>query len=636
MNFSFQTFNIGARVQRRDEPSIKGTVIALLQPAPSLIGSARSPKMHVHIDGEPSLAVIETPVVLWEPLSVAQDQRRVADLLEANNRYLERARAAEAELAALKVQIADPATPKEALAFADEIERGDFLVCVRVEDSVELEPVHAKTLMRLVACLRGQKTEPGMVAITTNGRTRLIPADEPVFLIRGQDVVGGAIVRAWASLASDYGADEKIVQSAREHAAKMDAWPTKKIPDLPPAAQDGGVPADPKRALALLRDTSPAMKARIEAIVADIQARLDVGNSPAVDMVAILRRQAVFSARAFGPHQNHVGVLKHIRKELVEIEADPGDVEEWIDVATLAFDGARRCAGASPVQIAAAFLAKMEKNEARDWPDWRTVPPGEPVEHIRSAEPVAFADTDPEARFIADGITACQACGGSGHIDDAKTLVIPDAVAGRMRGSTAEMAAADRVVTESGRVLKDRDGPLTFVKTGSMGKTEALLDIRPDWHRGYASGRSDALREMIPPGYRMMPADAFVSMKEAGAAVIERYKGSRFSRDLASAIWTAMADAAPDMLPVKLPRVRHQKRGTTYTVLGEAEAQVSAGAFKGDAVDGSGEVFGRHLFEGRKLVVYRSEADGKLWLRFPDEMADGRFVDISGQEGADA
>lgn len=66
----------------------------------------------------------------------------------------------------------------------------------------------------------------------------LIPDDEPVFLIRGQDVVSGDAVRHWAYLAEDVGADPKMVQMARAHAALMDQWPNKKLPDLPGTKQD--------------------------------------------------------------------------------------------------------------------------------------------------------------------------------------------------------------------------------------------------------------------------------------------------------------------------------------------------------------------------------------------------------------
>lgn len=32
------------------------------------------------------------------------------------------------------------------------------------------------------------------------------------------------------------------------------------------------------------------------------------------------------------------------------------------------------------------LVAKQERNEARDWPDWRTVPEGQAIEHIRTGE----------------------------------------------------------------------------------------------------------------------------------------------------------------------------------------------------------------------------------------------------------
>ena len=78
----------------------------------------------------------------------------------------------------------------------------------------------------------GATCDQASVAITTNGTTRLVPHDEPVFLIRGQDAVGGETVRAWACLAEAIGASPEILQAAREQAAKMDAWPKKKTPDI--------------------------------------------------------------------------------------------------------------------------------------------------------------------------------------------------------------------------------------------------------------------------------------------------------------------------------------------------------------------------------------------------------------------
>jgi hypothetical protein len=106
----------------------------------------------------------------------------------------------------------------------------------------------------------------------------------------------------------------------------------------------------------------------------------------AFDLVAHLHRQRDFSERTFGPGDRAKGVVDHIRKELIEIEADPKDLSEWIDVVLLALDGAWR-QGYTPEQIACALEAKQTKNEGRQWPDWRTAEPGKAIEHVREETP---------------------------------------------------------------------------------------------------------------------------------------------------------------------------------------------------------------------------------------------------------
>lgn len=103
---------------------------------------------------------------------------------------------------------------------------------------------------------------------------------------------------------------------------------------------------------------------------------------PEYDLIAHLFRQRRFSHKTFGPGIRTAGVIDHIRKELTEIEAQPDDLEEWVDVVLLALDGAWRM-GASPIQIAQAIEAKLSKNESRTWPDWKTQPEGKAIEHIR-------------------------------------------------------------------------------------------------------------------------------------------------------------------------------------------------------------------------------------------------------------
>lgn len=99
---------------------------------------------------------------------------------------------------------------------------------------------------------------------------------------------------------------------------------------------------------------------------------------------AHLAHQREWSEATFGP-QTCRGVIDHIRKELTEIEQDPLDVGEWVDVIILAFDGALR-SGAEPQEIIDAIKAKQAKNEARTWPDWRTMSADEAIEHDRSKD----------------------------------------------------------------------------------------------------------------------------------------------------------------------------------------------------------------------------------------------------------
>lgn len=110
--------------------------------------------------------------------------------------------------------------------------------------------------------------------------------------------------------------------------------------------------------------------------------QIDDPTPPSID-ARHLYRQRDWSRRTFGPGLRVGGIVEHIRKELQEIEANPGDVEEWADVVILALDGAWR-AGWEPQQIIDAVRAKQAKNEARTWPDWREFGQDEAIEHIEA------------------------------------------------------------------------------------------------------------------------------------------------------------------------------------------------------------------------------------------------------------
>lgn len=102
-----------------------------------------------------------------------------------------------------------------------------------------------------------------------------------------------------------------------------------------------------------------------------------------MDLIKHLEKQKEFSLNSFGPGHRTAGVIDHIRKELREIEENPLDLEEWIDLILLSFDGAWR-SGATPEQIVEMLQYKLDKNLKRDWPDWRTSDPDKAIEHIKN------------------------------------------------------------------------------------------------------------------------------------------------------------------------------------------------------------------------------------------------------------
>jgi hypothetical protein len=107
-------------------------------------------------------------------------------------------------------------------------------------------------------------------------------------------------------------------------------------------------------------------------------------NDPIFDFKAHLQRQRDWSTKTFGPGRCTERVVDHILKELIEIGANPSDLSEWVDVVLLGLDGAWR-AGYSPDQIIEALEAKQAENEAREWPNWRTVSADQAIEHVRSS-----------------------------------------------------------------------------------------------------------------------------------------------------------------------------------------------------------------------------------------------------------
>ena len=95
-----------------------------------------------------------------------------------------------------------------------------------------------------------------------------------------------------------------------------------------------------------------------------------------------LKRQKDWFLKVFGPGTRDEGLTKHISKELDEIRKAPGDVEEWVDIIILGFEGALRNAG-SVDEVVDCLRMKQNKNLNRTWPDWRKADLNKPVEHLK-------------------------------------------------------------------------------------------------------------------------------------------------------------------------------------------------------------------------------------------------------------
>lgn len=63
-----------------------------------------------------------------------------------------------------------------------------------------------------------------------------IPEDEPVFLLRAQDVAAPAVVEYWCHLARRHGAESNILEAARSQVDAMLDWQREhgmQVPDMP-------------------------------------------------------------------------------------------------------------------------------------------------------------------------------------------------------------------------------------------------------------------------------------------------------------------------------------------------------------------------------------------------------------------
>lgn len=126
--------------------------------------------------------------------------------------------------------------PTKGSPVALELERSIAILRAYSDTAWDIDPELHRVLVQELCRLEGllaKFNHPGQFhEITVNMRTKIIPAQEPLFLLRGQDPLASKVVRHWVNEAIKIGVDEKTRVNALAIAEEMDDWGYKKVPDL--------------------------------------------------------------------------------------------------------------------------------------------------------------------------------------------------------------------------------------------------------------------------------------------------------------------------------------------------------------------------------------------------------------------
>lgn len=83
------------------------------------------------------------------------------------------------------------------------------------------------------------------------------------------------------------------------------------------------------------------------------------------DFIALGDSAWRWSRKTFGD-RSALAPIRHLKREVLEMEANPKDLEEYADGLLLILDASRR-AGHSPAQLLKAAWVKLAKNRKRKW-----------------------------------------------------------------------------------------------------------------------------------------------------------------------------------------------------------------------------------------------------------------------------
>lgn len=109
-------------------------------------------------------------------------------------------------------------------------------------DSIQPWPTKRPHIGRQNGVVVNVNPEPGSwseidaeVQVKNGNIGPIIPDDEPVFLIRGQDRAAIPAAEAWCEAATELGADAEIIATVRRHIEVVREWQEThaKVPDAP-------------------------------------------------------------------------------------------------------------------------------------------------------------------------------------------------------------------------------------------------------------------------------------------------------------------------------------------------------------------------------------------------------------------
>lgn len=289
---------------------------------------------------------------------------------------------------------------------------------------------------------------------------------------------------------------------------------------------------------------------------------------PPFDLLKFYDQRAEWSAATFGPGDRAKGVVAHIRKELVEIEAQPDDLEEWVDLVFLAMDGAWRSAKADGPRFVAALLAKHAKNAARTWPDWRAAGPDQPIEHVRTA-----AELDGTAELPADpaDLTREHIVAAAERSSAQATLTEPTGVDRHPVGDHLHIGKAETCPAATCAAPAPDQDPDRFVRAAAVGErvqrvqiaTGAALDALGE-ALGVHRHRSLWPQEIAPgnpveddASYRRRLRQAAAAEFHAGARRVAYQTGEDFAHEVLSDVHAGAAAArAADVRAKTIAEIR--------------------------------------------------------------------------------